>query len=147
MADMERRGVDIIVLFCTGAFPPVASKVPVLYPSAIVGAVVSVILSSRKGSGVRLCIVAPAREQFSMLAQKWDGTGATLLFESLSPYTSGDSDILACADRVARLQCDMIVLDCIGYTEKIRSVFASVARAPVILPRSLLARVAAELLE
>ncbi len=147
VADMERRGVDVIVLFCTGAFPPVASTVPVLYPSAIVGAVVAAVLSSRKGGGARLCVVAPAREQFPMLARKWEGTGATLLFEFLSPYTSGDSEILECAGSVARLQCDMIVLDCIGYTEKIRSVFASVARVPVILPRSLLARVAAELLE
>jgi len=142
---MERRSVDFIVLFCTGEFPPVKSDVPVLYPSAIVGAVVSAIFSSRRNGGARLCVIAPAREQFSMLARKWEATGATLLFESLSPYTSGDSEVLDCAGRVARLQSDMIVLDCIGYTEKVRKVFAQATERPVILPRSLLARVAAEL--
>jgi len=143
--DMEQRSVDFMVLFCTGEFPPVESKVPVLYPSAIVGAVVSAILSSRKNDGGRLCIIAPAREQFSMLARKWESSGCDLLFEALSPYISGEPEILDCAGRVARLQCDMVVLDCIGYTEKIRKIFAQATGKPVILPRSLLARVAAEI--
>ncbi|SLM18086.1 conserved hypothetical protein [uncultured spirochete] len=143
--EMERRSVDFIVLFCTGEFPPVESRVPVLYPSAIVSAVVSAVFSSKKNGGARLCVIAPASEQIPMLARKWGTAGVTLLFESLSPYTSGDSELLDCAGRVARLQCDMVVLDCIGYTEKVRAAFAQATGRPVILPRSLLARVAAEL--
>jgi len=143
--DMEHRDVDFIVLFCTGEFPPVESKVPVLYPSAIVSAVVSAVFSSKKNDGGRICVIAPAREQFPMLARKWGTAGVTLFFESLSPYSSGEPEIMDCAGRVARLCCDMVILDCIGYTEKIRKIFAQTTGRPVVLPRSLLARVTAEI--
>lgn len=146
VAEMEHRDVDFIVLFCTGEFPPVESKVPVLYPSAIVGAVVSAVFSSKKNGGARLCVIAPASEQIPMLARKWGTAGVTLLFESLSPYTSGDSEILDCAERVAQLRCDMVVLDCIGYTEKVRKIFTKVTDKPVMLPRTMLARIAAEIM-
>jgi protein AroM len=144
--DMEHRDVDSVVLFCTGEFPPVESKVPVLYPSAIVSAVVSAVFSSKKNDDRRLCIIAPAREQFPMLTRKWKNTGCSLLFESVSPYSSSEPEILDCAGRVARLHCDMVVLDCIGYTEKIRKIFVQTTGRPVILPRSLLARVVAEIM-
>ena len=144
--DLENRKVDFIILFCTGEFPAVDSKVPVLYPSIIVGSLVSAIFSPRKDKSSRLCVIAPAREQIPMLALKWEKTGCSLLFESLSPYTSIESEIINCAQRVAQLNCDMIVLDCIGYTEEIRRIFTEVAQKPVILPRALLARITAELI-
>jgi len=80
-----------------------------------------------------------------MLARKWESSGRTLCFESLSPYSSGEPEIMDCAGSVALLRCDMVVLDCIGYTEKARKIFAQATGKPVILPRSLLARVAAEI--
>lgn len=141
---IEARGVDLIVLFCTGELPPVHSNIPILYPSAIIYAVVSSILLSCSKKP-RLCIIAPAGEQFPMLTRKWEGTGCFLLFEALSPYTSKDSEILSCARKVAQLHCDMIVLDCIGFTAKIKQVFLKTTGKPVILPRSLVARVAAEI--
>lgn len=143
---LEGRGVGLVALFCTGEFPPVESEVPVLYPSAIVGAVVSALFASAGADRRRLCVVAPAEEQYPMLARKWESTGCGLLFESVSPYASTDSEVLACAGRAARLSCDMVVLDCFGFTEKARRVFAEATGKPVILPRTLLARVVAEML-
>jgi len=143
---LEMKGVDIIALFCTGEFPPVESRVPVLYPSLILSAVVNSLFLSRKNQAHILCIVAPVKEQFGMLAEKWRNTGCALTFESLSPYTSSPSEIAQCADRVARLESDMVVLDCIGYTEKIRMAFTAAVDVPVILPRSLLARIVAEMM-
>ena len=141
---LERRGAGLIALFCTGDFPPVESRVPVLYPSAILSAVVSALFASRKSRERTLCVVAPTREQYDMLAQKWRGAGCALAFETLSPYTSSPAEVSQCAARVARLQSDMIVLDCIGYTETLRATFAAATGVPVILPRALLARVTAE---
>lgn len=143
---LEGMDVGLIALFCTGEFPPVDSEVPVLYPSAIVGALVSALFASARADRRRLCVVAPAKEQYPMLARKWESSGCGMLFESVSPYASADSGILACAGRVARLPCDMIVLDCFGFTEKARKVFAEATGKPVILPRTLLARVVAEML-
>lgn len=81
-----------------------------------------------------------------MLAEKWRGAGCALAFESLSPYTSVPDEIAHCAERVARVESDVVVLDCIGYTEKMRAAFTAALDIPVILPRSLLARIVAEVM-
>jgi protein AroM len=128
------KGVDIIALFCTGEFPPVESRVPVLYPSLILSVVVSWLFLSRKNQACTLCILAPVKEQFGMLTEKWRSTGCALAFEWLSSYTSSPSEIGQCADKVARLGSDMVVLDCIGFTEKIRVAFTTAVDVPVILP-------------
>jgi protein AroM len=143
---LERKGVDVIALFCTGEFPPVESRVPVLYPSLVLSAVVRSLFLSRKNRAHTLCVVAPVKEQFGMLAKKWSGIGCALAFESLSPYTSLPDEIAHCATRVARLESDLVVLDCFGYTEKMRATFTAALDIPVILPRSLLARIVAEVM-
>ncbi|HNV37447.1 MAG TPA: AroM family protein [Rectinema sp.] len=143
--DLEESNVDIIVLFCTGEFPPLSSKVPILYPSEIVRSLVLAFFSSRINVQKRLCVVAPTSKQIPMLANKWQIPGLELFFESLSPYTSSESEVLKCAQIIDKFECDMIVLDCIGYTEKIRKLIAKVTGKPVILPRSILARILAEI--
>ena len=51
-----------------------------------------------------------------------------------------------CARQVAETDCDMVILDCIGYTQKMKEIFQEETGKRVILPRTLLARVAMELL-
>ena len=47
--------------------------------------------------------------------------------------------------RVKELRPDLIILDCIGYSSAVKSVFARVCGVPVVLPRTVLGRAAAEL--
>ena len=43
------------------------------------------------------------------------------------------------------MDADLIVLDCIGYTQEMKEMFARKTKKMVVLPRTLLARVVSEL--
>lgn len=61
-----------------------------------------------------------------------------------SPY--GDWDALEkAAEEIKDLDADLIVLDCIGYTQEMKKMFAEKTGKKVVLPRTLLARVVSEL--
>ena len=64
---------------------------------------------------------------------------------AVSPY-EGEAGVRQCARQVAETDCDMVILDCIGYTQKMKEIFQEETGKRVILPRTLLARVAMELL-
>ena len=49
------------------------------------------------------------------------------------------------ARQMAQVDCDLILLDCIGYTIEMKQIFARVTGKNVLLSRTLLARVIAEL--
>jgi protein AroM len=147
VAGLERDGVDLIVLLCTGEFPPLGARTLLVPLDRLLEGVIHGLLPSG-----RLVAVAPAAEQVAALRERWsrvcpaDGGASRVAVESVSPYTAGDAELEAAARRVASRRPDLIVLDCIGFTERARSIFRRVAGAPVVLPRSLLARVAGELM-
>jgi len=142
----QQSDIDAIVLFCTGDFPRIDAKVPILYPSSIVKSVVSSILYSKEQTKRRIGIIAPVSEQFGMLNQKWHRVADNIAFDALSPYTASDDDIFHCAKRVSALDLDLVVLDCMGYTGQTKAELAKQIHVPIILPRSILARVTAEVL-
>ena len=50
------------------------------------------------------------------------------------------------AEKIAAMDgVDLIVLDCIGFTKEMKRMFAEFTGKPVILPRTLLARVVSEM--
>ncbi len=55
-----------------------------------------------------------------------------------------EDEIRNCGKRFSEL--DLVVLDCIGYTGQTKAKLAEHADLPNVLPRSVLARVAAEIL-
>ena len=56
-------------------------------------------------------------------------------------------ELEAAAERLREAQVDMAVMDCIGYTKAMRQRVRTKLHRPVLLASTLLARVAAELLE
>jgi protein AroM len=140
----QQDEIDAIVLFCTGEFPRVDAKIPILYPSSIVKSVVSSILFSKKRASRRIGIIAPVPEQFGMLNQKWRSIAGTVALDALSPYTASEDEIRNCGKRFSEL--DLVVLDCMGYMGQTKAKLAEQIHAPILLPRSILARVTAEIL-
>jgi protein AroM len=139
--ELEEAGVELIALFCTGEFPDLGERVPILRPNFIMERLVPALIP-----GGRLCAVAPSRDQIPAIMEKWSRSGCSTYAESVSPYTSTMDDLRRCAARVARLDCDLVVLDCIGYSGQARAVFREIVDRPVILPRRLLGSIAREML-
>jgi AroM protein. len=137
--DLEAAGVTMIMVFCTGAFPAeLTSSVPMLFPNDLIQAVVP--LLTRRSS---IITVTPSPLQIEQNQQKWQNHVKKCTTIAVSPY--GDYQAVAeAAAQIADTDADLIVLDCIGFTKQMKELFMKVTGKPVVLPRTLLARVAAE---
>ena len=124
----------------TGEFPELRSRTPILRPDLLLKRLVPGIME--RG---RLGVVLPSADQKESQRKKWASTGLDLELEAASPYTGTETDFRAAARRLASRGADLIVLDCIGFTERMKRVFREESGKPVILPRTLLGRVAGEL--
>jgi protein AroM len=140
VADLEESGVDLIVLFCTGEFPELTSRKLIVKPDALLENVVRALLPAG-----RLAAVVPSPEQVPILEKRWTRVSTDLVVDSVSPYSSSEADLEATARRIAAGAPDLVVLDCMGFGESVRSLFRRVTGKPVLLPRTLLGRVAGEL--
>lgn len=139
---LEAEGVELIVLFCTGTFPGLASRVPLIVPDPLLNHLVAALLPA----GV-LGVVMPAADQLPAAARKWRLSGLEVVGEAVSPYSAAPAEVEQAARRMAARRPDLIVLDCIGFSGEIRRVFRRITGRPVLLPRAVLGRVAGALLE
>lgn len=140
---LEAQGVSVIALFCTGEFPDFRARVPILRPDRILGHFVASVVEPGRN---RVVAVVPSPLQKHAMKEKWQRMGVEVLTESLSPYTATAADVESAAVRVAGLSPDLIILDCIGYSLAMKATFARTSGVPVVLPRTLLGRAAAELM-
>ena len=149
IAELEREEVDLMVLLCTGEFPQLASRRLLVPLDRLLENVVRGLLPSG-----RLAAVVPSRDQIALIGRRWarvcpptePDPASRVILEAVSPYTGTDADYERAAARVAEQAPDLTVLDCIGFGERARAIFRRVTGKPVLLPRSLLGRVAGELI-
>lgn len=139
---LRQGGASMLVLFCTGEFPELEGQVLLLKPDVIMEHVVPGILPRGK-----LGVVLPSGDQIPLLGKKWDKTGLKIELTAASPYSGREEDFRRAATYLKEKGVDLIVLDCIGFTLSIKKIFRETAQCPVILPRTLLGRIAGELIE
>lgn len=138
--ELEAEGAELIMMFCTGKFPDtLRSRIPLIYPCDILDRMVP--LFSPNSS---IIVVTPSPEQLKQSLDKWSQIVANVNVISASPYGEW-KEILKAAEKIKGLSADVIVLDCIGYSQEMKKVFAKETKKPVILPRTLLARMISEL--
>ena len=140
---LEAEGVKLIMVFCTGEFPAeLTSNVPMIFPNDLLHRIVP--LLSGKSS---IVAVSPSPLQIEQSNRKWSQYVDRCVTFGVSPY-GPISEVEKMADRVAKelegMDADVIVLDCIGFTLEMKRIFAEKTGKIVVLPRTLLARVAAE---
>lgn len=139
---MEEEGCRIIMMFCTGTFPEElhAKHIPLIYPCEILNRMVPMLT----GKSSIVCVV-PSELQVEQSEQKWGRYVEKVKVIPASPYADW-KNLMQVAEQAARLDADLIVLDCIGFSQKMKKMFAEKTGKPVILPRTLLARVVSELI-
>ncbi|MGL6201490.1 MAG: AroM family protein [Lachnospiraceae bacterium] len=140
---LEDMGAVYNLLLCTGEFlHQFETRVPLLFPERILIANVKPLLY--RG---RLGVITPLKEQQAQSRKKWSGIAQDITMVSASPY--GDIKTLKAAamelkEKEAAL--DLIVLDCIGYDTEMKRAVREITGAPVMIARSMIARVIAEIL-
>jgi protein AroM len=142
VADFGRTDVDLIMILCTAEFPELSSSKLILRADQILLHTVRSVFARGK-----LGILVPAAEQIPALQRRWATAGYDPVIEAASPYTATLQELRESAATLARSGVEMVVLDCIGFTRRVRGIFREVTAKPVLLPRTLVARVARELVD
>lgn len=143
--DLNTCDVEAILLLCTGTFPELESRSPLLYPEHLVSHFVRALC--------RECLVGvmtPAEAQIPFQRNRWAealGGMARVEVTQASPY-AGDvlKGIEVAAQDLSAWGAEMIVMDCLGYTREMRALARQVSGKSVVLARTVVARAAAELL-
>ena len=142
MVELEQEGVDAIALLCTGSFPDVPVKIPLLKAEPLLGQFVKAV-----GIGP-IGVLTPDEAQRPFQQVRWE----KLLCEPVkiavaNPYLSGAVDCVGkAAKELSEQGVQMIVLDCLGYSGAMRDKARAEAGLPTALARTVLARAAAEVL-
>ena len=134
------EGAQVVALLCTGEFPELTSPRLLVEPQILLHEVTAALAGAR-----RLGVVVPAAEQIEQAATRWEGLGTDLRVVAASPYGEMER-IRTAAAALREWGAELLVLDCIGFTAAMKGLVRDIVRVPVILPRTLLARILAELL-
>ena len=138
--ELEEEGAELIMMFCTGKFPDtLTSSIPLIYPCEILDRMVPLYSSNSS-----IIVMTPSPLQIEQSRKKWSQIVKEVRVFAASPYGEWD-ELLKAAKNIKGEKGDVIVLDCIGYSQKMKQLFAEETNKPVILPRTLLARMVSEL--
>ena len=141
ISKMEEEGCSLIMMFCTGSFPETLStrEIPMIYPCELLNRLVP--LMTKKSS---IICMTPSPLQTEQCENKWRNYVREVKAIAASPYGEWET-LEQAAEQIRDMDADLIVLDCIGYTQEMKEMFARKTGKKVVLPRTLLARVVSEL--
>ena len=86
-----------------------------------------------------------ASSQAGELTEKWGEIGVDVICSAASPYAEQD-EVTTAAGELAGHELDLVVMDCMGYTQAHKRIVSHATGRPVMLASSTMARVVGELL-
>ena len=138
---LGEKGAKCIFVLCTARFQGLRSQVPLIQPGDILNETIP-----KRSHNSAIGVLSPEQEQVEATRRDWQGIVDRLEVLTASPYGSM-AEIDGAARAFGQMDIDLIVLDCMGYTEKIRKRMETVAGKPVILSKTLAAERAAAILK
>ncbi len=142
ISELEGKGVEISILLCTGEFPEIESKKILLQPDRILQGMVRAVLEKGK-----LCVIVPSPDQIQAMEKKYDDTNFDVVSGAVFPYTGTEKELIETANKIMNLKVDLIILDCIGFNRRTKSIFRDITKKPVLLPRTVIGRIVREIVE
>jgi protein AroM len=138
---LEEQGIQLILLLCTHKFEGLDSRASLLRPAAALERIVE------RSEVHRLGVFTPSEDQVAAQRIRWRGYASKgIRVASASPYLGG-TRIEEAAAALRDEGVDIAVMDCIGYTENMRSRAREILNVPVYSATSALGDAAAEVLE
>ena len=136
-------GVDAILLLCTGTFPEMKAQRLVIQPQPVLYRM----MIGLAGPSGRIGALTPLAGQLGQARAKWREFGVDPILGVASPY-DGAGEVAGAAREVAEQGADVIFMDCMGYSLEMKArARAAAGGRPVVLARSAIARVLAEIVE
>lgn len=122
---------DAFVVLCTGAFPQLCSKRPILEPDRMMKAMVDALWR-----GGILGVLLPVEAQREPNRALWGDR--PLAIEIASPY--GDAAALRRAgESLKRAGASLVAMSCMGYTPAMKDALRAITGAPALLPATVAA--------
>jgi protein AroM len=139
---VEEERADLIVVLCGADWSDIQCPVLVVNPGKVFPGVVSALAGGRK-----LGIIKPSAGQVEQEQARYRSLGIDATVTAASPYVGEERLALArtAAEQIRDAGCDLVWMTCIGMDEEMREVVADVTGKPIILARSILARIVSEL--
>lgn len=137
---MESENIHKVLLLCTGKFPDFKFNGILVKPFDIVHSVVKSLANDRK-----IGLIVPNEDQICSSTEFWGETGVDVLAKSASPYDEDTLKLAKASEKFKDEDVSFIVLDCMGYSVKMKKIVQERSDKPVILSRTIVARVIKEL--
>lgn len=142
VTELNRQGVDLILLLCTGSFPVFESRALIIESQRIVDHALEAVVRPENTLG----LFVPLAEQKDHIGRTLEHITPNVVVVSASPYLDPDR-LRQAAREMAEQKPDLIVMHCMGYNETHRRIVAEVLNKPSIVANSMVARTLAELLK
>ncbi|UKA62288.1 AroM family protein [Arthrobacter sp. FW306-04-A] len=142
--DLEGEA-DVLLLACTGTFPEFVHDKPLIEPDHVLAHVLAAVASRSRRVGI-ICPLAEQEEDAKAKYRALLPETVALSTAAATPYSTDVAPLSVAAEQLRADGAEIIVLDCIGYTARMRSEVIKASGLQVLLARSVAARVAAELL-
>lgn len=134
-------GADLVVILCGADWSALTAKVPIVNPGKLFPNVVGAL-----SAGSKLGVVKPAAHQIAPTEAQYRSLGLDAVVTSAFPYDGAADDAARVAGRHLReAGAELVWMTCVGMNESMRAALREELDVPVILARSLLARVIGEL--
>ncbi|MBM7542770.1 AroM family protein [Amphibacillus cookii] len=141
ISQLNKDGIDLIILACTGAFKPFSSQAPIIYPDHLLNHVAQGLFKTQGDMGV----IIPLKEQEESIKQKWSQAGFQAVCATCSPYDFSEQALVKAVLQLEHTNVQAIVLDCIGYTKAMKELVRKHTTKPVVLSRNIVFQNAAEI--
>ena len=133
-------GASLAVVLCSGGFPRFDCAIPVVLPGMVVPSTVAGLYPERK-----IGIIVPNKAQESAALAHWKSQGVEAVSAVVSPYEGRGFE--EAGEKFSSIKADIVVIDCMGFGEEHRERLKTLCGCPVLLPKTLVARVALEMHE
>ena len=129
-----------VALFCTGVFPEFHHEKLFLEPQPLLHAV-----ARNLAGGKRIGILVPMPDQVEQAYEFWGRSGVDVFVASASPYLDFEA-VKEAGRQFADKDLAVMCTDCMGYSAAMKEALEETSGLPVLLPRTLAARILTELL-
>lgn len=136
--ELAAQGATSAVVLCSGGFPEFDCSIPVILPGRIIPAVVAGLYPGKK-----IGLVVPNSAQMNAAQTHWRSMGVETVATVISPYQGQGFE--AAGELFSSLGLELVAIDCMGFTEEQRDRLKAMCGCPVLLPKTLVARVALEM--
>lgn len=141
LAWLESQGCRMILLLCTGEFEGLSCRQSwLIEPDRVVPPAVAALAGMRQ-----VGVIVPLSEQVESEAGKWQSLGLPPCYGVASPYAEDRGALIRAAQDLKAQGAEMLVLDCMGFTERHREQVCEASGLPVVLSNALMARLLGEM--